>query len=48
MTNISKLNEVVSQSIRNGNACIYAYVKTLDSSPGVYRMLDKDEQVLYV
>ena len=48
MTNISKLNEVVSQSIRNGNACIYAYVKTLDSSPGVYRMLDKDDQVLYV
>ena len=48
MTNILKLNEVVSQSIRNGNACIYAYVKTLDSSPGVYRMLDKDDQVLYV
>ena len=48
MTNVSKLNEVVSQSVRNGNACIHAYVKTLDSSPGVYRMLDKDDRVLYV
>ena len=48
MTNVSKLNEVVSQSVRNGNACIQAYVKTLDSSPGVYRMLDKDDRVLYV
>ncbi|WP_170430610.1 excinuclease ABC subunit UvrC [Ruegeria arenilitoris] len=31
-----------------GYACIQRYVKTLDSSPGVYRMLDSDSRVLYV
>ncbi len=31
-----------------GYACIQLYVKTLDSSPGVYRMLDADSRVLYV
>ena len=31
-----------------GYACIQQYVKTLDSSPGVYRMLDADSRVLYV
>ena len=31
-----------------GYACILRYVKTLDSSPGVYRMLDADSRVLYV
>ena len=31
-----------------GYACIQSYVKTLDSSPGVYRMLDADSRVLYV
>ena len=27
---------------------IAAYLKTLDGSPGVYRMLDEDSRVLYV
>jgi excinuclease ABC subunit C len=31
-----------------GYACIAAFVKTLDSSPGVYRMLDGESRVLYV
>ncbi|SHF05113.1 Excinuclease ABC subunit C [Ruegeria intermedia] len=31
-----------------GYACIQRYVKTLDNSPGVYRMLDADSRVLYV
>ncbi len=31
-----------------GYACIAAFVRTLDSSPGVYRMLDGDSRVLYV
>ena len=31
-----------------GHACIQAYLKTLDSSPGVYRMLDDQSRVLYV
>src|SRR6056297_2973386 len=31
-----------------GHACIQSYLKTLDSSPGVYRMLDAQARVLYV
>ncbi|MGS4946284.1 excinuclease ABC subunit UvrC [Meridianimarinicoccus sp. RP-17] len=31
-----------------GHDCIQAYLKTLDSSPGVYRMLDAESRVLYV
>ncbi|WP_371056169.1 excinuclease ABC subunit UvrC [Rhodosalinus sp. K401] len=31
-----------------GHACIQGYLKTLDSSPGVYRMLDAESRVLYV
>ena len=31
-----------------GYACIQAYLKTLDGSPGVYRMLDDKQAVLYV
>ena len=32
----------------NGHACVARYLKTLDSSPGVYRMLDAKGAVLYV
>ncbi len=31
-----------------GHACIQAYLRTIDSSPGVYRMLDAKGAVLYV
>jgi len=31
-----------------GYACIQAYLRTLDGSPGVYRMLDAQARVLYV
>ena len=31
-----------------GHACVQSYLKTLDSSPGVYRMLDAESRVLYV
>lgn len=31
-----------------GYACIHDYLKTLDASPGVYRMLDAQARVLYV
>ncbi len=31
-----------------GHACIAAYVKSLDGSPGVYRMLNERSEVLYV
>ncbi|WP_127112775.1 excinuclease ABC subunit UvrC [Shimia sediminis] len=32
----------------SGFACIQSYLKSLDSSPGVYRMLDAQARVLYV
>ncbi|WP_037316484.1 excinuclease ABC subunit UvrC [Ruegeria halocynthiae] len=41
-------NESNSDTQPTGYACILRYVKTLDSSPGVYRMLDADSRVLYV
>ncbi|TRD22063.1 excinuclease ABC subunit UvrC [Palleronia caenipelagi] len=31
-----------------GHACIHSYLRTLDGSPGVYRMLDERQAVLYV
>ena len=31
-----------------GHARIQAYLRTLDGSPGVYRMLDAESRVLYV
>ncbi|MGB1236546.1 MAG: GIY-YIG nuclease family protein, partial [Planktomarina sp.] len=31
-----------------GHDCIAAYLKTLDNSPGVYRMLDETGKILYV
>lgn len=31
-----------------GHACIQSYLRTLDASPGVYRMLDAQNRVLYV
>jgi excinuclease ABC subunit C len=36
------------QPPRTGAAVIQSYLRTLDSSPGVYRMLDAQSQVLYV
>ena len=51
-------NQMVSKMSTEGSAtetppisgydCIAGYVKTLDTSPGVYRMLDADSRVLYV
>ncbi len=37
-----------SKPALTGYACIQSYLKTLDSSPGVYRMLDGESRVLYV
>ncbi|MFK7880343.1 excinuclease ABC subunit UvrC [Roseobacter sp.] len=36
------------QDVATGYAVIQGYLKTLDSSPGVYRMLDSESRVLYV
>ncbi len=37
-----------TQKTPKGHAVVAAYLKTLDSSPGVYRMLDEQSRVLYV
>ena len=37
-----------SDQAPRGAEVIQAYLKTLDSSPGVYRMLDEQSRVLYV
>ncbi len=31
-----------------GHACVQSYLRSLDNSPGVYRMLDANQRVLYV
>ena len=41
-------NTTESPSLPTGRDVIAAYVRTLDSSPGVYRMLDAQARVLYV
>ena len=41
-------SEDLSDDSPTGHACIQAYLKTLDGSPGVYRMLDAQARVLYV
>jgi excinuclease ABC subunit C len=38
----------VEKTQPTGYEIIHAYLKTLDSSPGVYRMLDSESRVLYV
>ncbi|MFQ1701046.1 excinuclease ABC subunit UvrC [Loktanella agnita] len=42
------MTEYPTISPKTGYACIQDYLRTLDSSPGVYRMLDSDSRVLYV
>ncbi len=41
-------NDSAQNTPPTGYPCIQRYAKTLDSSPGVYRMLDADSRVLYV
>ncbi len=40
--------QTAADPIPKGAEVIQAYLKTLDSSPGVYRMLDEQSRVLYV
>ncbi|NNE52196.1 MAG: excinuclease ABC subunit UvrC [Sulfitobacter sp.] len=37
-----------SQTVQKGHEVIQSYLKSLDKSPGVYRMLDAESRVLYV
>jgi len=42
------MTEQTTQQPTTGYDRIYGYLRTLDSSPGVYRMLDAESRVLYV
>ena len=44
----SQRTQIDAGSSLRGHRAIHAYLKTLDSSPGVYRMLDEQSRVLYV
>lgn len=45
---LTKSNRETAIDAPTGHACIAGYLPTLDSSPGVYRMLDAQARVLYV
>ena len=45
---MAEANTTESPPLPTGSDVIAAYVRTLDSSPGVYRMLDAQARVLYV
>ena len=45
---MAEANSTESPPLPTGRDVIAAYVRTLDSSPGVYRMLDAQARVLYV
>ena len=45
---MAETNTTESSALPTGRNVIAAYVRTLDSSPGVYRMLDAQARVLYV
>ena len=40
--------DALPEDAPTGYACVQSYLKTLDGSPGVYRMLDAQARVLYV
>ena len=45
---MSEPTDTADQPRLTGHACIQGYLKTLDGSPGVYRMLDAQARILYV
>ena len=45
---MSEPSDTADQPRLTGHGCIQSYLKTLDGSPGVYRMLDAQARVLYV
>lgn len=45
---MTETNATDAQEPLTGHRCIQSYLRTLESSPGVYRMLDAQARVLYV
>jgi excinuclease ABC subunit C len=48
MSEAQETSKTSSETQPRGGEVIQGYLKTLDSSPGVYRMLDEQSRVLYV
>ncbi len=48
MTRDKQDTSEVEVPVQTGHEVIQSYLKTLDNSPGVYRMLDVKGRVLYV
>ncbi|MFY0692921.1 MAG: excinuclease ABC subunit UvrC [Paracoccaceae bacterium] len=48
MSDFNDTEKVTDAPVLSGHECVQNYLKTLDNSPGVYRMLDAQQRVLYV
>lgn len=48
MNDVTDGNSGQGAKALNGHEVVQSYLKTLDNSPGVYRMLDSQQRVLYV
>ncbi|MDA8747411.1 excinuclease ABC subunit UvrC [Litoreibacter sp.] len=48
MPDVTETDISQNASSKLGHECVQAYLNTLDNSPGVYRMLDDQQRVLYV
>jgi excinuclease ABC subunit C len=44
----AEMSEIPENSAQTGHELVQSYLRTLDNSPGVYRMLDVQSRVLYV
>ena len=48
MNDLTENEEDKHEAPKKGHDVVHSYLKTLDNSPGVYRMLDPQQRVLYV
>ena len=48
MTDVTETEISQNTPELRGHECVQAFLKTLDNSPGVYRMLDEQQRILYV
>ena len=48
MSEVTEETGEQNHPVKTGHEVVQSYLKTLDNSPGVYRMLDRQQRVLYV
>ncbi|NNK79662.1 MAG: excinuclease ABC subunit UvrC [Litoreibacter sp.] len=48
MSEFNDTEKLTNEPAICGHECVQSYLRTLDNSPGVYRMLDAQQRVLYV